>query len=281
VTVVLRLRSGLCEICEVSFHAFNAERTMETNPNTRGTTMSQQAAPTADEQKLMRSQIVDITQKQKLAEVGGFRYEVASEELSDAIVTVLSESFSREPMSAAMGLSAHDLKPLVARFMPECATNGLSVIAVPVDDPGTLAGVFISRDFKSPMPEGLPDETPLFIPIGEALTKVDEAYEANRPGLTLGDAVDLWMVGVLPDSRFARKGIASTLFRLSADLALCRGFKRCVTECTGQYSQTAARRNGFHERARLAYRDFRFKGRAVFAGIEAPHTHVILFEREF
>jgi hypothetical protein len=26
---------------------------------------------------------------------------------------------------------------------------------------------------------------------------------------------------------------------------------------------------------------FRFEGRAVFAGIEPPHTHVIVFEREF
>ena len=221
---------------------------------------------------------MDTTQKQKLAEHGGFRYALATEERSDAIVSLLSESFSREPMSAALGLSTCDLKPLVARFMPECTTNGLSVIAVPVDDPDTLAGVFISRDFKSPMPEGLPDES---IPIGEALMTVDEAYEAKRPGLALGDAVDLWMVGVRPDSRFARKGIASTLFRLSADLALYRGFKRCVTECTGRYSQRAAVRNGFHEQARLAYRDFRFEGRAVFAEIEPPHTHVILFEREF
>jgi hypothetical protein len=201
-----------------------------------------------------RSQIVDTTQKQALAEEGGFRYSLATAKFADAIVDVLCESFSREPMSAVLGLSARDLKPLVARFMPECTTNGLSVIAVPADDPDTLAGVFISRDFKSPMPEGLAEELPSFSPIGEALMTVDAAYEAKRPGLMLGDAVDLWMVGVPPGSRFARRGIASTLFRLSADLALGRGFKRCVTECTGQYSQTAARRNGFHERARLAYR---------------------------
>ncbi len=224
---------------------------------------------------------MDATLKQTLAEQGGFRYEVATKDFANAIVTVLSESFSREPMSAALGLSARDLEPLVTRFMPECTTNGLSVIAVPVDDPNILAGVFISRDFKSPMPESLAEELPSFSPIGEALITVDAEYEAKQPGLVLGDAVDLWMVGVPPGSRFARRGIASALFRLSADLALCRGFKRCVTECTGQYSQTAARRNGFQERARLAYRDFRFEGREVFAKIEPPHTHVILFEREF
>jgi len=216
-----------------------------------------------------------------LHEDGGFRYEVATEQFSDAIVRVLSESFSREPMSAALGISARDYGPLIARFMPECTTNGLSVIAVPVDDPNTLAGVFICRDFKSPLPNGIPEDFPWFSPIAEALMTVDEAYEAKRLGLTLGEAVDLWMVGVPPGSRFAKKGIASTIFRVAADLGRSSGFKRCVTECTGDYSQTAARKNGFQERARLSYRDFRFEGRAVFAVIEAPHSHLILFEREF
>jgi hypothetical protein len=215
-----------------------------------------------------------------LHEEGGFRYAVATEELGDAIVRVLSESFAREPMSTALGLSARQLGPLVARFMPECTTNGLSVVAVPVDDPDTLAGVFICRDFKSPLPEGIPEEYPWFAPIGAALMTVDEAYEAKRPGLTLGDAVDLWMVGVPPGSRFAKRGIASTLFRVSTELARTSGFTRCVTECTGHFSQTAARKAGYEEHARLAYRDFRYEGRAVFAAIEPPHTHVILYEAE-
>jgi len=227
------------------------------------------------------SQSQSGSESRVLREDGGFRYEVATEEFGDAIVRVLSESFSREPMSAALGLSARELAPLIAGFMPECTTNGLSVVAVPVDDPDTIAGVFICRDFKSPLANGIPEDFPWFNPIAEALMTVDEAYEAKCPGLALGDAVDLWMVGVTPGSRFAKRGIASTLFRVSAELGRVRGFKRCVTECTGDYSQTAARKNGFQERARLSYRDFRFEGRAVFAGIEPPHTHVILFEREF
>jgi len=102
----------------------------------------------------------------------------------------------------------------------------------------------------------------------------------KRPGLVLGDAVDLWMVGVPATARFAKKGIASALFRLSVDVARKRGFGRCVTECTGYYSQTAARKAGFRECERLAYRDFRFEGRAVFAAIEPEHSDLILFERE-
>jgi len=225
--------------------------------------------------------VIDRTESRVLHEEGGFRYVVATEEFGNDIVRVLSESFCHEAMGAALRLSAHDLSGLVERFVPECTTNGLSVVAVPLDDPATVAGVFISRDFKSPLPAGVPDEFPWFLPIGAALTTVDEAYESKRPGLAPGDAVDLWMVGVPPDGRFGKRGIASTLFRVSTELAHRSGFVRCVTECTGAYSQAAARKAGFEERARLAYRDFRFEGRAVFADVVAPHTHVILYEKEF
>ncbi|HJQ83567.1 MAG TPA: hypothetical protein VKA21_05795 [Candidatus Binatia bacterium] len=211
-------------------------------------------------------------------EENGFRYAVATADFGDAIVRVLSESFCREPMGAMLGISAQDLLPLVARFVPECTTNGLSVIAVPADDPATLAGVFISRDFKSPLPDGILDDFSWFHPIGEALGTVDEAYERQRPGLTPGKAVDLWMVGT--DRRFVRRGIANVLFRMGVELARRNGFERCVTECTGAYSQAAARKAGFAERARLAYRDFRFDGRPIFAAIEPPHTHLILYEKE-
>src|SRR5258708_26944674 len=124
------------------------------------------------------SQSRSDSESRLLHEEGGFRYAVATDEFADAIVRVLSESFSREPMSAALGVSARDLAPLVARFMPECTTNGLSVIATPVDEPDTLAGVFICRDFKSPIPEGIQD-SPGSSPIGEALMTVDAAYEAK------------------------------------------------------------------------------------------------------
>jgi hypothetical protein len=114
-----------------------------------------------------------------------------------------------------------------------------------------------------------------------ALMKIADAYEAKHPGLVPGEALDLWMVGVPPSGQFAKTGIASTLFRLCADVGRNRDFKRCVTECTGYYSQTAARRTGFQECEHLAYRDFRFQGRAVFAGIEPPHTDLIYSNESF
>ena len=65
----------------------------------------------------------------------GLVYSVATAARRDQIVRILSESFRREPMSSALGVSAGDLAPLTELFMPECTTNGLSVVAVPEDEP--------------------------------------------------------------------------------------------------------------------------------------------------
>ena len=51
-----------------------------------------------------------------------FRYAIVKEKFGDAITEVLSKCFSREPISAALGLSAHYLASLIARFIPECTT---------------------------------------------------------------------------------------------------------------------------------------------------------------
>ena len=214
-----------------------------------------------------------------LDEQDGIRYAIATGDQRDGIVRVLSESFAREPMAAALGISARDLAGLIERFMPECMANGLSVVAVPLEESRTVAGAFVCRDYKSPLPAGVPDDFPWFLPVAHALGTVNEAYGATRADLQPGDAVDLWMVGV-SEARFTRRGIASQLFGLCAGTAQAHGFRRCVTECTGHYSQTAARRAGFAESARLAYSEFRFEGRAVFANVPEPHTHLILYERE-
>ncbi|MCL4800814.1 MAG: hypothetical protein KJ025_14570 [Burkholderiales bacterium] len=213
-----------------------------------------------------------------LREEAGFRYLPASEVPRERIVRLLSECFAREPMAAALGIAASDLAHLIDRFMPECAANGLSAVAVPEGAPETVAAAFLSRDFKSPLPEGIIEDFPWFLPVAEALMSVGEAYEARHPELAPGHAADLWMVGT--DARFARRGLASRLFRVCTDLARDRGFERCVTECTGHFSQTAARRAGFEEVARLAYGAFRFEGRPVFADIPPPHTHLAFYDRK-
>jgi hypothetical protein len=61
-----------------------------------------------------------------LFEERGNRYAIANEKFGAAISDLLSECFSRQPLRSALGLSARDFAPLVARFILECTTNGRS-----------------------------------------------------------------------------------------------------------------------------------------------------------
>ncbi len=211
----------------------------------------------------------------------GFSYRIAGEEHAPAINRLLGASFFHEPMGQALGLSEEDWYDFAACFVPECTTNGLSVIAVPEDSPDELAGVFINRDFKAPLPAGFPKGLDGFAPIIDALVSIDTEYEKLRPDLRPGQVMDLWMVGVTPGGRFAKKGLASTLFQVSVDVARQRGFQRCVVECTGHFSQRGAVKSGFQEMARVVYKDYRFEGRPVFERIPEPHSKFALYERVF
>lgn len=83
------------------------------------------------------------------------------------------------------------------------------------------------------------------------------------------------------ENGFARKGLASTLFQVSVDVARQRGFQRCVVECTGHFSQRGAVKSGFQERAQVIYKDYRFEGRPVFEHIPEPHAKFALYGRVF
>jgi ribosomal protein S18 acetylase RimI-like enzyme len=209
----------------------------------------------------------------------GFVYGIARREHAEPITRLLGDSFAHEPMSLGLGLTAQENLDFAARFVPECTANGLSIVAIPEDEPEKIVGVMISRDFKAPLPSGLEEDFPCFAPIVQALESVDSQYEALNPGLQPGQASDLWMAGVDPSSRYARRGIARNLFVMSVQVAHQRGFQRCVTACTSYYSQRCALGTGFLEKARINYQDFLFQGRRVFASIPAPHQEVILYER--
>lgn len=208
----------------------------------------------------------------------GIAYIEADPAWSERIVRLLSESFSREPISVALGLSRPALAALIERFIPECTRNGLSALAVPVERPDTLAGAFLCRDYAHPMPPGVPEDFAWFAPVAVALGEVGEAYASRRGPIAPGRVVDMWMVGVrTPD--YARRGIATRLFRAGCALARARGYAEAVTECTGRYSLAAAGHAGYTAVSRLAYADFRFGGRAVLADVAAPHTHLTFCER--
>ena len=208
----------------------------------------------------------------------GIHYRIATPDDVAAMRTIIVNSFVEEPMAKAAGMSRSDLFTIVDRFLPGCTESGHSVVAAPDDDPGHIGGVLMNRDYQAPLPAGILDDVPRFSPVAAALQAVDERYEATRPALESGEALDLWMLGVVPGSPFARRGIAHGLILAGRDAAHQNGFRRCVAECTGRYSQRAAIKAGFVEGARVDYATFQFEGRRIFANIPAPHKFLILYE---
>jgi chorismate mutase len=83
-----------------------------------------------------------------------------------------------------------------------------------------------------------------------------------------------WLESPFPPNS-QRKALRARSFA-SARTSLATAASRCVTKCTGYCSQIAARKAGLKECESLAYRDYRFEDRSVFAAIESPHTDLIL-----
>ncbi|MEO7195697.1 MAG: hypothetical protein ABIZ05_12925 [Pseudonocardiaceae bacterium] len=111
----------------------------------------------------------------------GLTYYIAGEEHGEAMARLLAASFTHEPMSRALGLTKRELHEFASRFIPECAANRLSVVAISELSPDQLVGVFINRDFKAPLPPGVPDDFPRFEPIIGVLLSVDERPPTSSP----------------------------------------------------------------------------------------------------
>ena len=207
----------------------------------------------------------------------GVTFRAAVPDDAAAVAPFVGKNFVDEPMGACLGATAADWTVFASIFADECCSNGTSVVGV--DAHGRLACALLTRDFKSPLPDDFQERLPKYAPLLDALGTLDAVYESAHPGAGLGDSLDLWMVTVDRDGEFAGKGLATTLVTLAVNLARARGFRWCVTECTGRFSQQAVLRNGFRELSHIAYKDFVYQGTAVFASIPAPHLTFGIYER--
>ena len=225
----------------------------------------------------MKSMVTDCKIHRKES---GFLFARAEERHGESVNNILASAFFHEPMGQVLGLSEQDWWDFVRYFIPECMNNGLSVIAVPEDRPDILAGAIVTRDFRSPLPEGFPGGLEGFAPILRALESIDEEYEAMRPGIPFGDTLDLWMLGVSHDAPYLHKGLSHLLIKVALEVAKKKGYRYAVGECTGHFSQHGAVDAGFKERARVVYKDFEFEGKRVFENMPEPHRTFGFYEMD-
>ncbi|CAM9141458.1 unnamed protein product, partial [Ectocarpus fasciculatus] len=122
-----------------------------------------------------------------------------------------------------------------------CASNGLSVACIDRTN-GSMAGAVYLRDFKEPVPEIPFSELPIVWAPVSLVLEAEAEYELKRPGLRLGECVDVLMLGVHPDYR--RRNIAQLLTDTAVMHAHHSGFKYVILESSGSYSAKCAERAG-------------------------------------
>lgn len=214
--------------------------------------------------------------------VNGISYKVMRPEQRQAVLEVVAKSFIQEPSSLACSLGApspEDWTRFTEFFMDECSTNGLSVVAM---DGERIVGAFINRDFLGPLPEGLMEfiESSPFAPVIGAILELDDRWFEAHPEIPKdqkGRVVDLWMVGVCPQYRGHQ--IANHLTELSLEVVAQAGFDMAVVEATGAFSQAAMIKAGCRPVYELAYKDFLWNGKAVFAEVPPPHSKWVIMEK--
>ena len=204
-----------------------------------------------------------------------FDYCIATPPDTDEIVDLLARVFSEsEPPAVAMGLTFFDMEQFLRFITPGIVSASLTVIARDTDS-GELAGVLLTDDFAVPPRLDPTQINSRFVPIFSMLEELDEQFRRERTFLP-GECIHLFMLGV--DRRFAGCGIAKAMVAACVTNGLQKGYRTAITEATGKVSQQVFRKNGFGERFTVSYRNFKYDGNAVFAGIR-EHDGAMLMEK--
>jgi len=194
-----------------------------------------------------------------------------SHDIVHLLATVFSES---DPPAVAMGLSFDEMKEFLELFVERVLLQELTIVARGKED-GQVAGVMLCDDFAVPPTIDPGQISPKLLPILSMLEALDEQFRRGKD-ISAGQFVHFFMLGV--GGRWAGQGVAQGLVQSCVNNGSGRGYRAAVTEATGQVSQHIFRKNGFVDRFSVAYRDFLYEGKKVFASIRG-HDEAILMEK--
>lgn len=180
------------------------------------------------------------------------------------IIDGLAVAFAhQETMSKVLAVSPQDLQEIFESVIPNSLEN--SYVA---KDKNKIVGGMISNDFtfffKPSFSEGLSFELQAIM---ELLAELEQCFVHQFPELTR-EGVSLYLYAVYVDKMYAGKGIGTNLYKMTEENARKRGFKNLVTISTGPMSQHISYKQGFEKIDEIKYKNFNFRGKAVFSSLE-------------
>ena len=181
-----------------------------------------------------------------------FEYGIFTADDSPAVIRILADVFTRkDPLATAVGVTEPDFQTFARLLCPKAAAEGLTIVARHAAT-REIAGVMLTEDSASPMPDGFDTLSPNFSPIFEFLHNLEVEYRAGRDPRP-GEWLHLFLLGVAES--YGGRGIAQQLVSTCLENGARRGYRLAVTEATNPTSQHIFRKLGFADRARRSYAD--------------------------
>ncbi len=212
----------------------------------------------------------------QIREYEGIQYGLCETSELDEMVILLADTFSRfDPPAVAAGISSKEFEEFIRIFLPNVASDGLTIIARTADT-SEMVGALLTEDAYAPLPAELEFISRKFEPVLDILGRLGTEYWQGKE-LNPREYLHLFLLGVVRP--FTGRGIARQLVRSCLENGVQKGYRVGVTEATNDISQHIFRQQGFIERVRRSYQDYRYEGNAVFASIK-EHAGPMLMDKD-
>lgn len=171
-----------------------------------------------------------------------------------------------EVMARTLDLHAERYLAYTELVCAKAIRDGLSFGARLAGGDGTILGFCINEDLTTAPHYRTFAIHEAMHPLLALLDDLDAL--AHPREAKVGEVFHFYMLGVRRE--YQRYGLGRTLISRGLLEGRARGFHRAWAEATGVGSQTLVAGLGFQTLAEIPYREFLFRGQAIFASIEAP-----------
>ena len=194
---------------------------------------------------------------------------------TEEVLELLARSFcAHDPLEVILEITEAEFTEMTRLDLPQIFQDKLSLV-VRHEETNELIGVTTSLDAMTPFTDSSGKISPKFAPVAAIVNQLHDPYLERIPKVR-GHTAYYYMGAVRPD--WQGRGIAQTMFKATEELIASKHYKRIFGIATNRGSYAAIHKNGFKAVATVAYRDFAFGGKKVFAPIQ-KHLGVTLVEK--
>lgn len=207
--------------------------------------------------------------------VSSIDYRILDEDDIASVTELLCREFTlREPLNAAVELSAADFEVVAKASAVAAASSKLSFVAVETTSQ-KIIGAITCSDRAAPSSMRGVRTAAAFGAIAALLYKMDLWFvDKYRPLRGYGNVLAISMV--VCDSSYSGRGIAARLVQHAVKHARAAGFKLALSMCTGICSQKVHSKSGFRSVFAVPYAEYQWQQKTPFACAASVHKEAQL-----